>query len=137
MRRAALIVVAVVAVVIVAVMSTLMWSAGVLGAVAFICAVIAWFGILFASQHPRGLWDMGHLYMRWRTRGLAYMMLLRDEYPLAKRQLGGRWRQQHDDQGRSESVSRHTANSSSAIHLNRRGLREAFGFRLSAFAKNR
>lgn len=56
-------------------------SSGVLGAVAVVCAVIAWFAILFANQHPRGLWDMGHYYLRWRTRALPYMMLLRDEYP--------------------------------------------------------
>ena len=56
-------------------------SSGVLGAVAGVCAVIAWFAILFANQHPRGLWDFGRMYIRWRTRALAYMMLLRDEYP--------------------------------------------------------
>jgi hypothetical protein len=54
---------------------------GALGAAAVVCAVIAWFAILFASQHPRGLWDLCHQYLRWRTRALPYMMLLRDEYP--------------------------------------------------------
>jgi uncharacterized protein DUF4389 len=54
---------------------------GVLGAVAAVCAFIAWFAILFASQHPKGLWDMGSFYMRWRARALAYITLLRDEYP--------------------------------------------------------
>jgi hypothetical protein len=54
---------------------------GVIGLVAGVAAVIAWFAILFANQHPRGLWDLGHYYLRWRARALPYMMLLRDEYP--------------------------------------------------------
>lgn len=56
-------------------------SSGVLGAVAGVCAVIAWFAILFASKHPSGLWDFGNTYMRWWTRSSAYVALLRDEYP--------------------------------------------------------
>ena len=56
-------------------------TSGVLGAVALVCAVISWFAILFANQHPRGLWDMGHFYLRWKARALPYMMMLRDEYP--------------------------------------------------------
>lgn len=56
-------------------------TAGVLGAVAGICAFIAWFAIIFAGRHPEGLWGLGHLYLRWRARALTYMLLLRDEYP--------------------------------------------------------
>ena len=54
---------------------------GVLGAVAAVVAVIAWFAILFTSKHPRGLWDLTRMYMRWRTKAGAYTALLRDEYP--------------------------------------------------------
>jgi hypothetical protein len=54
---------------------------GVIGAVAFVCAFISWFAILFASKHPRGLWDLGAFYMRWWARSAAYVALLRDEYP--------------------------------------------------------
>ena len=54
---------------------------GVLGAVAFIIAIIAWFAIVFAGTHPRGLWDFARMYMRWRTKAGAYIALLRDEYP--------------------------------------------------------
>jgi hypothetical protein len=54
---------------------------GVLGAVAFIIAVIAWFAIVFSGQHPRGLWDFSRMYMRWRTKAGVYIALLRDEYP--------------------------------------------------------
>ncbi|HLF79932.1 MAG TPA: DUF4389 domain-containing protein [Dehalococcoidia bacterium] len=48
---------------------------------AMIMAVVAWFGVIFWRQHPRGLWDFAHFYMRWLARGATYMALLRDEYP--------------------------------------------------------
>ena len=58
------------------------WSSnGVMGTVASVMAVIAWFGIVFAATHPRGLWDFCAFYMRWRARAVPYAMLLRDEYP--------------------------------------------------------
>jgi hypothetical protein len=59
------------------------WSegGGVLGTAAGVMAVIAWFGIIFVDTHPRGLWDFGDFYLRWRTRSVPYLMLLRDEYP--------------------------------------------------------
>ena len=57
------------------------FATGVLGAVAFVCAVICWFAILFANQHPEGLKDLIMFYLRWRTRAMAYMALFRDEYP--------------------------------------------------------
>lgn len=56
-------------------------NSGVIGVVAFVCAIIAWFAILFASKHPQGLWDLCHFYMRWRVRAVAYTSLLRDNYP--------------------------------------------------------
>jgi hypothetical protein len=56
-------------------------SSGVLGTAAGVMAVIAWFGIVFAATHPRGLWDFGAYYLRWRARSVPYLMLLRDEYP--------------------------------------------------------
>jgi hypothetical protein len=59
------------------------WSAGggVLGAVAAVCAIIAWFAIVFTGRHPPGLWSLAAFYLRWRVRSAAYMALLRDEYP--------------------------------------------------------
>ena len=54
---------------------------GVLGLVAAVAALIAWFAILFTGQYPRGLWNLGTMYLRWRVRAVAYMALLRDEYP--------------------------------------------------------
>ena len=59
------------------------WGAGtgVLGAVASVVAVIAWFAILFTGRCPDGLWNLAALYLRWRVRAIAYLTLLRDEYP--------------------------------------------------------
>ncbi|CAN5872396.1 hypothetical protein BH23GEM9_BH23GEM9_28930 [soil metagenome] len=61
----------------------LSWSSGggVLGAVAGIAAIIAWFAIVVTGRHPDGLWRLAAFYLRWRIRAIAYMMLLRDEYP--------------------------------------------------------
>src|SRR5437763_8786684 len=56
-------------------------SQGLLGAVAFVLAIVAWFAILFTGKHPRGIWDFSAMYMRWRTKAITYMALLRDEYP--------------------------------------------------------
>jgi hypothetical protein len=59
------------------------WGAGggVLGVVAAVAAVIAWFSIVFTSRHPEGLWSLAAFYLRWRVRAVAYSALLRDEYP--------------------------------------------------------
>ena len=54
---------------------------GALGALASVCALISWFAIMFKDEHPEGLRDLGLFYLRWRTRGLAYLALFRDEYP--------------------------------------------------------
>ena len=57
------------------------FTGGVLGAVAVVCALIAWFGILFTGRYPDGLRALVTLYLRWRVRASAYTALLRDEYP--------------------------------------------------------
>jgi hypothetical protein len=54
---------------------------GVLGLVACVAGLIAWFAILFTGVYPRGLWQLAVFYLRWRVRAMAYMTLLRDEYP--------------------------------------------------------
>lgn len=54
---------------------------GVLGAVAIVIAIIAWFAIVFTGAFPPGLWKLSAFYMHWRVRAIAYMALLRDEYP--------------------------------------------------------
>jgi hypothetical protein len=58
------------------------WGAGgVLGAVAAVVAMIAWFAILFTGSYPEGLRSLVVFYLRWRVRAVAYTALLRDEYP--------------------------------------------------------
>jgi len=59
------------------------WGAGtgVLGAVAAVIALIAWFAIVFGGRYPDGLWSLAVFYLRWRVRAVAYLTLLRDEYP--------------------------------------------------------
>lgn len=58
------------------------WTgAGVLGAVAAVCALIAWFAIVFGGRYPEGLRNLALMYLRWRVRAVAYTALLRDEYP--------------------------------------------------------
>jgi hypothetical protein len=56
-------------------------TGGVVGTAAWVMAVFAWFAIVFAARHPRGFWDFGAFYLRWRARAVPYLMLLRDEYP--------------------------------------------------------
>lgn len=59
------------------------WGAGVglLGGVAAMIALIAWFAIVFGARFPRGLWALSAFYLRWRVRSVAYVTMLRDEYP--------------------------------------------------------
>jgi hypothetical protein len=54
---------------------------GVLGVVATVMAIISWFAIVFTGSQPKGLWDFINLYLRWKSKVLAYGALLRDEYP--------------------------------------------------------
>jgi len=56
-------------------------STGALGAVAAVCAIIAWFAIVFGGSYPDGLRSLAVFYLRWRVRAGAYLTLLRDEYP--------------------------------------------------------
>lgn len=54
---------------------------GLLSAVVAFAALIAWIAILFTGRHPDGLWKFFVWYLRWRVRAIAYLTLLRDEYP--------------------------------------------------------
>jgi len=56
-------------------------SGGLLGFVAFCVAIIAWFAIVLTARHPDGLWKLCTFYLRWRLGAVAYLTLLRDEYP--------------------------------------------------------
>ena len=52
-----------------------------LGTVASVISVIAWFAILFTGTYPKGLFDFSVGVMRWSANVGAYTALLRDEYP--------------------------------------------------------
>ncbi|HWV58832.1 MAG TPA: DUF4389 domain-containing protein [Longimicrobiales bacterium] len=56
-------------------------NGGLLGIVALLVSIFAWFAILITGQHPRSLWGFSAFYLRWRVRAIAYVALLRDEYP--------------------------------------------------------
>ena len=43
--------------------------------------VISWFAILFTGRYPKPLFDLAVIYWRWYSRMIAYVALLRDEYP--------------------------------------------------------
>jgi hypothetical protein len=62
------------------------WSArtgglGLVGAAAYVLAIVSWFSLVVTGQHPTGAREFCLYYLRWRTRALAYMALFRDEYP--------------------------------------------------------
>lgn len=56
-------------------------GSGVIGLAAGVIAIISWFAIVFTGRQPRGLWDFTNFFMHWRANAVAYMALLRDEYP--------------------------------------------------------
>ena len=54
---------------------------GLLGLVAWILAIVSWFTILVTGGHNDSIRQYTKFYLRWRVRGLAYLMLLEDPYP--------------------------------------------------------
>jgi uncharacterized protein DUF4389 len=61
--------------------STVGSEGGLLGAVAVFLAIVSWFTIVIAGTHIIGIRQFTSLYLRWRVRALAYLMLLEDPYP--------------------------------------------------------
>jgi hypothetical protein len=53
----------------------------VLGFVAGIVTIIAWFAILITGKYPRGMWDFVVKVLRWSANVNAYLYFMRDEYP--------------------------------------------------------
>jgi hypothetical protein len=51
------------------------------GIACWVCAIIAFFAILFTGNIPAGLWDFILGYNRWGLRVWAYVGLMTDEYP--------------------------------------------------------
>jgi hypothetical protein len=56
-------------------------SGGLLGMIVFLVTIFAWLAIVLTGSHPRTPWRLAAYYLRWRVRAIAYMALLRDEYP--------------------------------------------------------
>ena len=56
-------------------------ESGLFGAVAIALAIVSWFSLVFAGTHFEGVRAMTALYLRWRVRALAYLMLLEEAYP--------------------------------------------------------
>jgi hypothetical protein len=54
---------------------------GLLGAVVLVLAIVSWFTILASGRHLAEIRQFTSFYLRWRTRALAYLMLLADAYP--------------------------------------------------------
>jgi hypothetical protein len=54
---------------------------GVLGYLVELTTFISWFAILFTGRYPKALFDLAVVYFRWSARMIAYVALLRDEYP--------------------------------------------------------
>ena len=56
-------------------------SAGLLGAAAYVLAIVNWFAILISGESIKGIRDFQLYYLRWRTRAVAYLALFVDPYP--------------------------------------------------------
>jgi hypothetical protein len=54
---------------------------GLLGAAAYVMAIVSWFTLLIRGEQFAGIREFSLYYLRWRTRALAYMALFVDPYP--------------------------------------------------------
>jgi hypothetical protein len=61
--------------------SSLGSETGLLGAVAYILAIVSWFTIVIGGSHIPAIRQYTTFYLRWRVRALSYLMLLQDGYP--------------------------------------------------------
>lgn len=53
----------------------------ILGLVAYLLTVVAWFAILFSGRYPQALFNFVVGVLRWSANVNAYILLMRDEYP--------------------------------------------------------
>jgi hypothetical protein len=56
-------------------------NTGILGAIAWLLAIVSWFTIVLSGQHVEGVREFTRFVVRWRARSIAYSMLLADDYP--------------------------------------------------------
>lgn len=57
------------------------FSGGLFGVAVLLTSIVSWIAIVVTGRQPRALWDFAQLYVAWRARSNAYLMLLCDEYP--------------------------------------------------------
>ena len=56
-------------------------ATGLLGAAAYVLAIVNWFTILINGQDLKGVREFQLYYLRWRTRAVSYLALFTDVYP--------------------------------------------------------
>ncbi len=56
-------------------------SGGLVSLVIAFVVLFAWVYTVVMARTPGGLWRASRWYLRWRVKAIAYMTLLRDEYP--------------------------------------------------------
>jgi hypothetical protein len=56
-------------------------SVGLIGAAAYVLAIVNWFAILITGESIQSIRDFQLYYLRWRVRAVAYMALFLDAYP--------------------------------------------------------
>jgi hypothetical protein len=56
-------------------------NTGILGAIAWLLAIVSWFTIVLSGRHVEGVREFTRFVVRWRARSIAYSMLLVDDYP--------------------------------------------------------
>jgi hypothetical protein len=56
-------------------------AAGLLGAAAYVLAIVNWFALLVTRNEVKGIREFQLYYLRWRTRSIAYLALFTDDYP--------------------------------------------------------
>ena len=56
-------------------------SVGLIGAAAYVMAIVSWFTLVITGEHIQGIREFSRYYLRWRARAVAYMALFVDTYP--------------------------------------------------------
>lgn len=57
------------------------FGGGLIGILVVVAAVIHWVVLVVVARSSDPLWRFTAFFLRWRVRAVAYLMLLRDEYP--------------------------------------------------------
>ncbi len=56
-------------------------AAGVIGLLAYVCVLIAWFAILITGAYPQGMFDVVVIFFRWSARTSAFEYWMTEQYP--------------------------------------------------------